>query len=229
MIIRTAAISAVVGDAAEALKAITAAVEARGGYLAESRRWREGEQLRASATIRVPEQHLNSVLVVIRAAAIRVENESVSGQDVSEEYVDLTARLTNLEATERELRELLSTIRVRTQKASEVMEVYREITDIRGQIEQIKGRMRYLEQMTTLSTINLELIPDVLAKPIVEPGWQPLAVLKNASRALVESLKFVAEAIIWFFVYLLPIGLLFVAFALLIRWVWLRRRPAPIK
>jgi len=146
------------------------------------------------------------ILAAIRGLAIRVEGENVNAQDVSQEYSDLAAQLRNLQATETELRELLKTVRERTQKASEIMEIYTEITKVRGDIERIQGRIQYLSQMTALSTITLDLIPDVLAVPVVEPGWQPVATIKNASRSLVNSLKGVVDVLIWFVLYILPLA-----------------------
>jgi len=225
MIIRNANVSVVVRDAVDALNKITSLADAKGGYVAETRQWKESNQVRATATIRVPAAQLSSMLATIRGLAIRVESENVTAQDVSQEYSDLGAQLRNLQATETELRELLTTVRQRTQKASEVMEVYNEITRIRGEIEKTQGRILYLSQMTALSTINVDLVPDILAAPVVEPGWQPVATVKAASRSLLKSLKGVADALIWVLIYILPLGLLFAALALLIRTVWRRLRP----
>jgi hypothetical protein len=95
---------------------------------------------------------------------------------------------------------------------------------VRGEIETTQGRIQYLAQMTALSTVTLELVPDVLAAPVVEPGWQPVATIKSASRTLVNSLKGVIDALIWVVLYILPLGLIFVALGLLVRWVWRRLR-----
>ncbi|HXH39873.1 MAG TPA: DUF4349 domain-containing protein [Thermoanaerobaculia bacterium] len=226
MIIRNANMSLVVRDAANVLQKVTAMVDAKGGYVADTRQWKEREQVRASATLRVPATQLMPMLAAIRGLAIRVESESVTAQDVSQEYADLGAQLRNLQAAETELRELLKTVRERTQKASEIMEIYDEITKVRGQIEQIQGRVQYLSQMTSLSTITLELIPDVLAVPVMEPGWQPVATVKAASRSLLNSLKGVVDILIWVVLYILPLGLIFVALALLVRAAWRRIRKA---
>jgi hypothetical protein len=231
MIIRNANLSLVVRDAADVLHQLTTLVDAKGGYVADTRQWKEREQVRASATVRVPAAQLMPALAAIRGLAIRVEAESVNAQDVSQEYSDLNAQLRNLQAAEIELRELLKTVRESTQKASEVMEVYTEITKTRGEIDQIQGRIQFFSQATALSTITLDLIPDVLAAPVVEPGWQPVGTIKAASRNLVNSLKWIADALIWVVLYILPLGLIFVALALLVRAVWrwlrkLRRTPA---
>ena len=134
-----------------------------------------------------------------------------------------TAQLTNLEATEVELRELLAEVRQKTQKAEDVLAVYRELTTIRGEIERVKGRMQYLSTMTALATSNVDLIPDVLAKPVVEPGWRPLETLKNAGRALVNTLKGLVDVLIWFVIVVVPVLILIaipiVLVVLLIRWL----------
>jgi hypothetical protein len=226
MIIRTADLSVVVTDAAEAQQSVATTVNALGGYIADSSAWREGEQLRARMTVRVPAEKLDALLAAIKGTAVRVQQENVKGQDVTEEFSDLSAQLTNLEATEKELRELLTEVREKTQKAEDVLAVHRELTTIRGQIEQLKGRMQYLSTMTAMATANVELIPDVLAKPVVEPGWRPLETLKNAGRALVNTLKALVDALIWIVVAVAPVLILIaipiVLIVLLIR--WLRRR-----
>jgi Domain of unknown function (DUF4349) len=226
MIIRNANLSLVVRDAADVMRQATALVDAKGGYVADTHQWKEREQVRATASLRVPATQLMPVLAAIRGMAIRVESESITAQDVSQEYADLGAQLRNLQAAETELRELLKTVRERTQKASEIMEIYDEITKVRGQIDQIQARIQYLSQMTSLSTITLELVPDVLAAPVVEPGWQPVATVKNASRSLLNSLKGVVDVLIWVVLYVLPLGLIFVALALVVRAAWRRVRKA---
>jgi hypothetical protein len=226
MIIRTADLSVIVTDAAEAQQSVADTVSTLGGYIADSSAWREGDQLRARMTVRVPAEKLDALLAAIKGTAVRVQQENVQGQDVTEEFTDLSAQLTNLEATEKELRELLTEVREKTQKAEDVLAVHRELTTIRGQIEQLKGRMQYLSTMTAMATANVELIPDVLAKPVVEPGWRPLETLKNAGRALVNTLKGLVDALIWIVVVVAPVLILIaipiVLIVLLIR--WLRRR-----
>jgi hypothetical protein len=228
MIIRTADLSIVVADAAQAQQSVADTVSALGGYIADSSAWREGDQLRARMTVRVPAEKLDALLAAIKGPAVRVQQENVKGQDVTEEFTDLSAQLTNLEATEKELRELLAEVRQKTQKAEDVLQVYRELTTIRGEIERTKGRMQYLSTLTAMATANVELIPDTLAKPVVEPGWRPLETLKNAGRALVNALKGLVNALIWLLVYVVPILIVIaipiVLVVLAIRWLVRRSR-----
>ncbi len=228
MIIRTADLSMVVADTEPTLKSITALVASAGGYVADSKAWRENDQLRARVSVRIPAEKLDNTLEAIKKLAVRVERENIGGKDVTEEYSDLNAQLVNLEATENELRELLTEVRQKTQKAEDILQVYQELTKVRGEIERAKGRMQFLSNQTALATANLDLIPDVLAKPVVEPGWRPLETLRNAGRALVNALKGLVDVAIWLAVYLLPllivIAIPIVLFVLLIRWLVRRRR-----
>lgn len=217
MIIRTATISLIVRDTAKSVDAITSAVERSGGYVSASNVWREGDVLHAKVTMRVPNTRLGASMAAIRAAGIRVQSETVSSEEVTQEYVDLSSQVRNGEATEEELRQLLITVRERAKKAADILEVHEHLVAIRGQIEQAKGRMRYLEQMTAFATINVELTPDAVSTPAIEPGWQALAVVKDATRSLTNAGKALATAAIWFAIYLLPV-LIFIALAVLIGW-----------
>ena len=223
MIVRTANVKILVADTAKTVDAVTQSVEAAGGYVSGSHIWRDGELLRATLTLRVPSAKLTSTLAAIRGLAKRVENETISSEDVSQEYVDLESQLRNLEATENELRELMTGIRKNARKAQEVLEMHQQLTAIRSQIEQIKGRMNYLGQVASMSTVSLEVAPDLIAQPVVEPGWQPVVIVKDASRALIGVLQSVATTAIWFLIYVVPIlGTLLLGVAAL--WKMLRRR-----
>jgi len=217
MIIRSANISMVVDDTGATIDRITAAGEAVGGYISDSKVWRDGEQLRGAITLRIPADRLTAALAVIRKLAVRINSETIGTQEVTQEYVDLESQLRNLEAAEVELRQLMATIRERSKKASEVLEMYQQLSTIRGQIDQIKGRMRYLSQMSAFASVQVDLVPNALAKPVVEPGWQPLVIARDASRSLVQALQSVAAVAIWLAIYVVP---MLVIIGLAIAAVW---------
>ena len=229
MIIWTGNVSLIVTDAGESLEQVEAIAKDLGGYVVNSNSWHQEEQLRANLTIRVPAEEFDAAMARLEDLAIRVEHRNVSTQDVTEEYTDLDARLRNLEATETELLELLTEVRERTSKAEDILAVHREITSIRGQIEQLKGRMQYLEKMTAMATINVELIPDVLARPLVVAGWRPTGTAANALRTLIKTLQFIVDAAIWLIIYALP-TLVVIAIPFFILWMiwrrWRRKRKA---
>jgi Flp pilus assembly protein TadB len=178
-------------------------------------------------TIRVPADKYQDTLAKLRDLAMRVESENTNSQDVTEEFTDLQARKTNLEFTEAALQQLLEE-RQQVGKTSDILEVYRELTDIRGQIEQIEGRMRYLANQSALSTITVDLIPDVLSQPVTVAGWEPRGVAKEAVQALITALQGLSNLVIWLVIFVLPLLIIFlipvaIAFGV-IRWVWKRTR-----
>lgn len=223
MIVRTANMRVIVDDTARTVDAVTKAVEAMGGFVSGSNVWQQGELLRATLTLRVPSDKLTSALAAIRGVSKRVEKETLNSDDVSEQYVDLDARVRNLEATEEELRQLLIVARQNSKKATDVLEVHQQLTLIRGEIEQAKGRMRYLSQIAAMSSITLDVVPDAIAQPVVQPGWQPLVTAKNAVRALVGALQAIATVVIWLSIYIVP---LFGMLVLIIAAAWKLTRRA---
>lgn len=225
MIVRTAELALVVQQTEDAVEEIKGILGVLGGYVADTRLWRDQDQLRGSITVRVPSESLDDALSQFKTLAVKVERESGSSRDVTEEYTDLDAQLRNLEATEQELLELLTTVRERTGKAEEILAVHRELTSIRGQIEALKGRMQYLERTAAMAAVTIELIPDVLARPIASSGWRPSETVRRAFRSLVNTLRFVADAAIWIVLYVLPVvAILSVPVAIVWR-IWRSRRP----
>ncbi|MCR4408507.1 MAG: DUF4349 domain-containing protein [Anaerolineae bacterium] len=225
MIIYTVDMELIVHDTAASLESVRALVAEFNGYIASSSSGHQEGILTARLTIRVPADDLETVLERLRALG-QLESESQSSQDVTDQYVDLDAQLKNLELAEQELRELLQT-RQETGKTEEILEVYRELINIRGQIEQIKGRMQYLENLSAMATINLTLTPDALAQPVVIGGWQPQGTARDAARALVKAVQFLINAAIWIVIFVIPtlilLALPFVVLVLIIR-AWRRRR-----
>lgn len=226
VIIYTGSIALVVRDTQESVDAITAMVDEAGGYVASSNLYEASEALRGTVTVRVPADRYQSVLDQLRSLALRVERETANSQDVTEEFTDLQARKTNLEFTEEALQQLLEE-RQRTGSTSDILEVYRELTNIRGQIEQIEGRLRYLANQSALSTITIELTPDILYQPISVAGWQPQGVAREAFQTLIVALQGLINVLIWVAIFVLPLLLVFIIPLAVVIWAgrrWWRRR-----
>jgi hypothetical protein len=225
LIIYTGNIGLVVKDTAEAVAAISELATQLGGYVAGSNIYQTNQVPAGSITIRVPAERYEETLQALRALAIRVEREQSDTQDITEEFTDLQARKSNLEAAERALQELL-TERERVGSTADILEVYRELTNLRGQIEQIEGRLRYLTNQAALSTITIELIPDILYQPVQIAGWEPQGVAREALRSLIVALQGLGSALIWLVVFVLPLlilGLLVLWVAIWLgRWLWRR-------
>ncbi len=153
MIVRTGNMWLVVNDVPIALDQITELAEGFDGYVVFSNRWKEGERLAGAITIRVPAEHFDDATRALRGLAVEVTSESTSSQDVTEEYVDLSAKLRNLEATEEQYLRLME----KAERVEDILNVQRELSKTREQIERTKGRMQYLERTSATALIEVRL------------------------------------------------------------------------
>jgi len=218
MLIRTATLRVRVEDVAKAHEQVARIAREAHGYIAETTFSSEAGPASASVTIRVPSQGLDSV--IDRVAALgKLLSKQIGAQEVTEEYVDLSSRRRNLEREEQRLLDLLQ----RAGKMRDLLEVESTLARVRGQIEQISGRMRYLENRVSLSTLHVQLEgpqPQVTAGG---PVWSARDVTREATRSLISTGRGLATMGIWIGVYApvwVPIAVFF---------VWLIRKTSAPK
>ena len=154
--------------------------------------------MRGWISIRVPDESFEQALADIRELAVRVESESTSSRDVTEEYIDLEARLANAEATEQEFLALLE----KAEDVDDILRIYESLSRIREEIEQIKGRMQYLERTSSMSLISVYLEPELSGKATVPAGWNILEIFKSATRGLVITGQVLATLAIWLLIFI---------------------------
>jgi hypothetical protein len=211
MIVYTTRLNLEVQDTEKAVNEITAIVAQHKGYIAATNLSRDGQgNLRGSITVRVPATALDATTKQIKAAGLKVLSEGSNANDVTDQYSDLNAQLKNLEATEIELRKLLETVRERTGKAEDILAVYNRLSEIRGQIERIKGQINVLEKTSALATMTIELTPKLEIQVVDPDTWMPNRTAAEALRALVQALQGLANFIIWISLFFLPIGIVLV-------------------
>jgi PKD repeat protein len=153
MIVRTSDMTIVVSDIPAAFDKITKLAADITGYVVSSNQWKENGSLLGTISIRVPAEKFDSVMSALRGMADEVTAENTSAQDVTQEYTDLNSTLTNLQATEAQLLEIMK----KAVTVDEILAVQTQLTNTRGQIETTKGRMQYLEQTSATSLINVSL------------------------------------------------------------------------
>jgi hypothetical protein len=219
MVIRNATLTLVVRDTQAQLNAVMRMASELRGFVASSSTAKYDNDLQAQIVLRVPAERMDEALQRLRALAVEVREERVSGDDVTGEYVDLNARLKNLEAAEAQLRGILA----RADQTEDVLKVFEQLKNVRGEIEQVKGRMQFLSQSAAMATISLTLLPDKPAQPVEPPGWRPEGVAKSAIESLIGALQGVVNVGIWLGLFALPLIVVIIApFALVI--LLLRRR-----
>ena len=158
-ILRNGDLTLEVSDPGTVQRKITSIVESLGGFvvLSEAKQQQNGEagksNLVVNVVVRVPASQFDAALNEIRVQALRVIDEKTSGQDVTEEFIDLEARLKTQKALELQFLEIMKQAR----KVEDALEVQRQVADVRTEIEKLEGRKRFLESRASLSTINVKL------------------------------------------------------------------------
>jgi hypothetical protein len=220
LVIKNATVSLQVEAVAAAEAQVRARAEQLGGYVVSVQTSGSDASLASTIVFRVPADRFEQALTGVEGLARKVLGRTVSGDDVTEEFVDLESRLRNLEATRDRLLDLLT----RATRVEDALQVNQALTDVQGQIEQIQGRMKYLRQSAAFSTITADLQPLPAAPTIVEPdSWQPLRVAQSALAGLVGF----GQALASLAIVLLVWSPVWLPALLLVRWAVRRARPAP--
>ncbi len=194
-----------------------------GGYVAGADLRRTDSLPFVQMTVRIPADRLQAFLDAAANEAVEVRSQSLNSEDITEQYADLDAQLRNLRAYEDELRALLTEVRSRSNaKPDDLLDVFERIRSVRGEIEQIEGRLRLYDNLTSLATIDVSLSPAEAAEPIAE-SWSAGSIVRRAVRGLVGALQNLATAGIWIVVYVLPL-ILIVGLPLFAIWAIARRR-----
>ena len=162
-----------------------------GGTVLSSQVYGSDDSVTAQLVLSVPSEEFERVLDELRNLGEKVTTDSVSGQDVTEEYVDLQSRERNLRATEESLLRLYD----RAENVEEALSIQRELTTVRGEIELVQGRIKYLDQRSAYSQITLNIQP-VTSPPPPKPTWDPGRVVEQAWDASLAVLQVMATAII---------------------------------
>jgi hypothetical protein len=221
LIIRTGRMNIIVEKTEDTLAAIDSLAGSIGGWVVNSNAYDRGGAKAGSITIRIPAERFDSVIEEVRELAIEVTSESTDSQDVTEEFVDLSARLGNLEATAQRVRSFLD----EAKNVEEALAVNEQLLWLEGDIEALKGRIKYLQESAAFSSLTIDITPDELSQPIDVAGWQPKGVAKDAIEALIEGLQTLANVAIWLGIYCLPFGLLLgIPGYFLVRFIYRRLR-----
>jgi hypothetical protein len=220
-VIRNAELTVEIDAPAEAQRKLASVAEASGGFVvtSESRQGARGTQSAETVTLemRVPAAQFDAVINSVRGVGGRVIQEKISGKDVTEEYIDLEARLRAQRALETQVLEIMK----RAQRVSDALEVNAQLAQVRSEIERLEGRRRFLENQSSLSTIKITLQPTA---PLVSA--ETTGFFSNVRQAFGDGVDFAAALVVGLVrvvVTLLPVGLLLCLPAWL-AWRVLRRK-----
>ena len=197
MIARTVSLIIQVKDVTGSRQALDAILTRYQGYAAElTMNTPEGSARSFSASLRIPAPALSAALADLRSLG-RVQNESQSGEEVTQQHADLVARLKNARETEQRLQAILQQ---RTGKVEEVLQVEEQISNTRGEIERMEAEQKALEHRVDFATVQLQLAEEYKAQlngPSTSIGTRMhnaiVSGLGNAGSSLLGILLFFEE------------------------------------
>ncbi|MBT2615441.1 MULTISPECIES: DUF4349 domain-containing protein [unclassified Bacillus (in: firmicutes)] len=192
-----------------------------GGYVVESNVYREDEELvEGTITVRVPEAHFQDFLTDSEGEASEVVGRNVTGQDVTEQYVDLKARLKSKRAVEERLLAFMKD----AEKTEDLLKISSDLAVVQEEIEQLTGQMKYLENQTSYSTVTITLSQDRIVVPGIDN--KELNTWERTKKQLATSANLLLKAgsgIIVFIIGNLPLLIILGGTGAVVHWVIKRR------
>ncbi len=163
LMIYTATVSLKVKNVTTAINKITSLTEEFGGFIQEINIYGT-ERKEGYITVRIPQTNFQEFLKKI-ASIGKLENKKVEGQDVTEKFIDLQARLNNSKKEEQRLLQILE----KAETVDEILKVEKEIKTVRTEIDTLTGQIKFLQRRITYSTIKISL-----EEPAPQPPWLQL-------------------------------------------------------
>lgn len=207
-IIKTGSLELVVDEVDATSDEVARIAEEHDGYVENVRVYERGDGSREGViTIRVPIEQFETVMEGVMGYANVVEQEHISADDITEDYVDILARLNNAIAQEERYLAILQ----RADSVEDILSVERELNTIRETIERYQGQINYYDSQTSLSTITVTLSEEPTIE-IAGKEFRPGTTVKLAAQALVAFGQWLINATIWLVIFgggvLIPLGLL---------------------
>jgi hypothetical protein len=157
-----------------------------------------GDSRNASLTIRVPSNRFADAMQALRSLEGEVESSGVSAQDVTDQFVDLQARLTAKQAEEQRYLAILG----RANTIDEILKVDASLGNVRTQIEQLTAQINSIKNRTEFSTISMSISTlSVLPGETTPKAWDPAKTVGRALAALGAMMQVFADAVIWLIVF----------------------------
>ena len=198
-IVRTGSLQLDVKDVKTSLNAARDAITGMGGYIGASQQSNDGTSIVATVTYRIPESRWEEALAALRSLGDEV-GEKTDAAEVTNQIVDLAARIRNLQASETALVRHAAD----SAKISDLLEVESRLTDVRGQIEQLTAQQKNLENQAAYGTLAVTFGTEVAAVQKAAAQWDPKTEVDRAGASLIGFLQTLTTAGIWFAIVWLP-------------------------
>jgi hypothetical protein len=198
-IVRTGSLQLDVKDVKTSLTAARDTITGMGGYIGASQQSNDGKSIVATVTYRIPESRWEEALAALRSLGDEV-GEKTDAAEVTNQIVDLAARIRNLQASETALVRHAA----EATKISDLLEVESRLTDVRGQIEQLTAQQKNLENQAAYGTVAVTFGTEIAAVQKAAAQWDPKTEVDRAGASLIGFLQTLTTAGIWFAIVWLP-------------------------
>lgn len=218
MVIYNASLDMEVKKIAQVQDQINKMVVEMGGYtIQQNMNQNSEERQESSLTVRIPQDHFQAFLDKVKKLGVRTENQHISGQDVTEEYVDLKARLKSKQVAEKRLIHFMN----EAKDTKTLLEISNELAKVQEEIESIQGQMKYLENQTSLSTVTITLFENKVVVPGLEKDQ--LNTWEKTKKQFMNSINFIVSFISGLFVFIvgyLPVIVILGLIGVVITLIW---------
>jgi hypothetical protein len=203
----------VVNKVEEGVSSLSVIAKKYGGDIAQVdyRNSEDSDKKRATVILRVPATSFQNALTDAKALALSIVSENVTTRDVTEQFVDMQARLKTLKATEEQYLEIMQ----KTTRVEDTLNVSRYLSDVRVQIEQLQGQMNYISRLVDMSVITVYLS----SEPEINPAgvvWSPKTTANEAMKSFVSTFYSFVDAMIKLVLFYLPMLILLGLFVFLV-------------
>lgn len=198
LVVQNSYLSLLVKDVVSVRKEILDYAAASGGYMVSAETSNPQDAPTATITVRVPSEKLDTALEMFRGWGIKVVSENLVGTDVTDQYVDIDARVVTLEKTKASMEAIL----VRAEQISDLANITQQIINIQSQIDALRGAQKSLSENAKLAKVTVYLSTDEIALPYApSETFRPGVIFKLAVRSLTTNLRQLASVAIWAGVY----------------------------
>ena len=206
-IVYTANLAIEVKDIQQSLNHIQTKVSDYGGYIVESTmdKGQEDDMASGSITVRIPQDQFREFIQLVEDGSSKVIENSISGQDVTEEYVDLESRL----KSKRVVEERLLSFMEKAEKTEDLLTISNDLATVQEEIEQVLGRMKYLDNRAELATLTIHIQENNVT--LTTMNNQDLNTWEQTKQQFVKSINMLVSFFSSLFVFLvgnLPVLLL---------------------
>ena len=218
LVIKNADLGITVDDPKAKIAAIASLANSLGGHVVISNIYQSysnsgAEVPEGNITIRVPSESLELALEKIKTDVDEVDSENVSGEDVTDQYVDLQSRLKAKKAAEEKMLEIMEQAR----NTEDVLAVYSQLQILQSDIEVLTGQINYYERSAAMSSISVRVVATEKSKAIEIGGWKLGETASNAVQNLIDYLQGFTQFLINFIIFILPVLItLFLPFYLIL-------------